>query len=101
MKMKEKIKPEGREIVLQTYQSFWDDLEELVRQKVAPLVGKTFTQSEWVVWTTSTGRPDADWHTVQVTITHGEYEDDGLKIMGEYTHPYTGKTIKTSFNPRQ
>lgn len=97
--MKEKIKPEGREIVMQAYRSFWNDLEELVRQRVAPLVGKTFTQREWVVWTTASGKHEADWHTVKVTVTHGEYDDNGLKIMGEYTHPYDGRKIETAFNP--
>lgn len=99
MKMKEKIKPEGREIMLQAYQSFWDDFEELVRRAVAPLIGKTFTQREWIVAKTASGRVEADWHTVRVTVTHGEVDDDNrLKIMGEYTNPYTGETIKTAFN---
>ena len=97
--MKEKIQPEGRDLVMQTYQSFWDDFEELVRQKVAPLVGKTFTQREWVVSKNASGRVEADWHTVKVTITHGEYDDNGLKIMGEYTHPDDGRKIETAFNP--
>ena len=102
MKMKEKIKPEGRELVMQTFQSFWDDFEELIRQKMAPLIGKTFTQREWIVAKTDSGRVEADWHTVTVTITHGEFDDeDRLKVMGEYTNPYTGKKVETAFNPRR
>ena len=97
--MKEKIKPEDREPILQTYRSFWDDVEELVRKKVEPLIGKTYPQREWVIWTDASGKPDADWVTVKITVTRGEFDDDGLKIMGEYTHPYTGKKVETAFNP--
>ena len=97
--MKEKIKPEGREPILQTYSSFWDDVEELVRKKVEPHIGKTYTQREWVTWTPERGGNDADWVTVKVTVTRGEFDDAELKIMGEYTHPYTGKKVETVFNP--
>lgn len=99
--MKEKIKSEGREPVMQVYKSFWDDVQELVRQKVAPLVGKTFTQKEWIVWTTASGKNDANWHLVKITVTGGEFDGEDLKVMGEYTHPYNGKTIETAFNFRQ